>query len=728
MATVKDVARLAGVSHGTVSNVLNGNGNVSSEKILAVQKAAEALGYSMNGRAKSLREHKSDHLAVILPNLQHPQYTDFYTSFNRYASDHNYKVSLYLSENSPQREIEIIQELRAVKLAGIASYTMCDGKDDPYAQAGFTDNVLFVGHQPNINNNYIGFDYLKCGKELGEIAARYKSVALITENLTLRSQNEVMMGFMEKVSKVPACTARYYEKLGTHRAASIAMNVMSASPRPEAIFVTNYAIAETIRSIAERFFKVNDIKFYVVSPIFTFPENDFEKFEQNYRLLGKEAAETLLSIIEKKKKLPVEVKLPNYGFRSWNPSKVSDADSITVVTLDSPTAHHMRNMAHLYSAATGVKIKVNIMTYDGIHTALTNLDENSGFDVIRLDATWLSWFAEKIFEPIDQLDPDITKQVSTFLPGITPFYGNFSGKLYALPESPSTQMLFYRKDLFESSIIQRRYKETYKQELRPPRTFREYNQIARFFTREYTPSSPVAYGSTLTLGNTGVAATEFLTRFFSLTSNLFDEEDRIRLDSPEALEALMLLIDIKNYAPFYHSNWWRDTAQSFSKDEIAMTVLFSNYASAMIGRDSAINTNIGYAMVPGGNPLMGGGSIGVCRYSKNKKEALNFIRWFCSEEVSSAMTQLGSVSPCKVTYENYQVIDTYPWLSISQDSFKASHVSRWPAHSIKSFNEREFLNILGTNVLQAINGTQSAQESLLTAQRIYEESIRNQRK
>ena len=122
---------------------------------------------------------------------------------------------------------------------------------------------------------------------------------------------------------------------------------------------------------------------------------------------------------------------------------------------------------------------------------------------------------------------------------------------------------------------------------------------------------------------------------------------------------------------------------------------------------------------------MGGGSIGVCRYSKHKREALNFIRWFCSEEVSSAMTQLGSVSPCKVTYENYQVIDTYPWLSISQDSFKASHVSRWPAHSVKSFNEREFLNILGTNVLQAINGTQTAQESLLNAKLMYEDSIKN---
>ena len=44
MPTIKDIAREAGVSHGTVSNVINGRGNVSVEKIRLVWQAAEKLG------------------------------------------------------------------------------------------------------------------------------------------------------------------------------------------------------------------------------------------------------------------------------------------------------------------------------------------------------------------------------------------------------------------------------------------------------------------------------------------------------------------------------------------------------------------------------------------------------------------------------------------------------------------------------------------------------------
>ena len=67
MATIKDIAQLAGVSHGTVSNVLNGRGNVSMQKILQVEKAAHQLGYSMDERARWLRSPATTPSASFFP-------------------------------------------------------------------------------------------------------------------------------------------------------------------------------------------------------------------------------------------------------------------------------------------------------------------------------------------------------------------------------------------------------------------------------------------------------------------------------------------------------------------------------------------------------------------------------------------------------------------------------------------------------------------------------------
>lgn len=726
MATIKDIAKLAGVSHGTASNVLNGRGNVSSAKILAVQKAADQLGYTLNLRAKGLREGRSNTLVIMLPNLFDRQYADLYTSFRHCAESRGFQVSLYLSDNNPQHEKEQLQDIRAMAPAGIATLTTIAGEEDVYAQAGFSPSeVLFIGHRPHEGCCSIGFDDAECGRALGIRALQYRNVALVTESMGLRSQRDFHSGFESVVAQSPACHMALYEKAGTIRTAAIAMDVFAATPAPEAVFVTNYGLAQVIRNIGQSFFADQKTDIYTLSPIFTMPENDFEKYELNYRLLGKEAAQTLLHSISGKASEKKAYVLPNYGFRTWQAARVSDAKCLTIMTLDSPTAHIMRNMARLYTRATGVGVKISIFSYDGVHEMLSTLNQHNAFDIIRLDATWLTWFAERIYEPLEKLDPSIVGLLDTFLPNIAPYYGKQPGGLYALPETPSPQMLFYRQDLFENSVIQRLYKEAYKRELHPPQSFEEYNQIARFFTRRYNPASPVAYGSTLTLGNTGVAATEFLTRYFSMTHSLFDAQDQILLTSPEAHKALSLLMEIREYAPVRHSQWWRDTARFFAEGDVAMTILFSNYASEMLGKGSNICTGIGHAMVPGSNPLLGGGSIGVCRYSRHKHEALNFIRWFCSEEVSSAMTLLGSVSPCLKTYENYQVIDTYPWLSMTQKCFAISDVRRWPKHTANGFDERRFLSILGVNVMQAINGTLDVADSLAYAQATYQANLRN---
>lgn len=106
MPTIKDIAREAGVSHGTVSNVINGRGNVSVEKIRLVWQAAEKLGYKVNAKAQSLRLGKDRAIAVMLPGSSTPTgrlcMMSFKASFHRedilYSS---IPPALWRAENCP---------------------------------------------------------------------------------------------------------------------------------------------------------------------------------------------------------------------------------------------------------------------------------------------------------------------------------------------------------------------------------------------------------------------------------------------------------------------------------------------------------------------------------------------------------------------------------------------------------------------------------------------------
>lgn len=718
MATFKDIAKAAGVSYGTVSNVMNGRSNVSSDKIKRVKEAAMRLGYMANLDAKYLNKSNSNILAVIIPNISDAQYADFYLSFRNFAENAGYRVSLSLHDGNPSREILLLQEISASRPAGTAVISSLSGDTNSYRQAGFTaDELIFAEQRPFNGYDYVGFDYHHIGCAMGKRAARYQRVALLTEDANSYTTHELTDGFTKEISANPNCTMQRYNRGKSPCTAAVALDILSSETAPEAIFTSIYSHAETIDDVRKRFFPQKKLDVYTISHLFTMPEVSYQKYELNYRLLGKAAAEQLIQRIEGKGQPYFQnILLPETGFRSWNPGPVPEKAALTMLTLDSPTAYIMKHMVSLYKGYTGIDISIKVFPYDGIHELLSGMNESNAFDIIRLDATWMSWFAPKVYEPLSRLEKNMDELEERFLPKLMERYGRVNGELYALPETPSTQMLFYRKDLFEDTAIKRLYREINHAALCPPQSFQEYNRIASFFTRTVNRDSPVSYGSTMTLGNTGTAATEFLTRYFALTHDLFDSNNRVLLNTPTGEQALQELVECSRYASLCFNNWWRDTARGFAMGDTAMALLYSNYASEIIANGSISTGQIGFAMVPGSNPLFGGGSIGVCRYSQHKDLAYHFIRWLCGEQVASAMTLLGSVSPCRNTYNNYRIIDTYPWLSMTNECFEKTDAHRQPIRTNTPFDERRFLGILGVQVLNAINGSCSIQSALKTAE------------
>ena len=164
MATLKDIANLAGVSQGTVSNVLNGRGNVSSKKIKLVEAAAAQLGYTINERAKLLRKGHSNILALVLPNTRLRRYNDIHTCFKSAAERLGYSVSLYLTDDIPARELSLISKLRSDMVAGVAMISCITTPNNPYTEAGFAESeLLYLERQNRQDGNYLGFDYFDAG-------------------------------------------------------------------------------------------------------------------------------------------------------------------------------------------------------------------------------------------------------------------------------------------------------------------------------------------------------------------------------------------------------------------------------------------------------------------------------------------------------------------------------------------------------------------------------------
>lgn len=716
MATIQDIAREAGVSHGTVSNVLNGKGNVSSEKIQRVLEAANRHGFSLNARARMLRSGSSKTLAVVLPNIESRQYENFFSSFEQEAEVLGYETNLFTTRDKQENERNIIRALRSNMIGGAAVFTCLTESGAPYYDAGFEEGkVLFVERKPEGDYPYIGFDYAAAGRKMAArvLERGYTQIALLMENRSHYDQGAFLKAFVDTLGDKNTGCRLTVRETNFFRKNQHILQLFSENSQPQAIFVTNFGLAQTVRNVYKAFFHQTPTDIYTLSPLFTLPEGDFRKYELDYHQLGSLAARRLA---QPQNDTPRHTVLPCQGFRHWGAAPaVTKPASLSVLTIDSLSARLLKSLIRLYTDSTGVDIRVTVLPYDGMFETLSSMGKHNAYDVIRLDMTWLSWFAERLLVPLEQIDPEIRTAEEGFFPGLTERISTYKDTLYTLPSTPSVQLLFYRRDLFESQVQKRLYQETYGKKLRPPTSFGEYNQIARFFTQSLRPSSPVEYGSTLTLGNTTAAALEFLARFFSHSQDLYQADGRLMLDSPAARSTMAELAELKDYTSPRHCAWWTDAAQEFAKGGAAMTILQTNFASGMVGPNSIVADNIGWSIIPGGTPLISGGVIGVSKFTDHPKEALRFLRWLSREEVASANTLLGGVSPCLATYENYEIIHTYPWLSLAKECYAIAKNPRIPG-SDRPFDEKQFLGILGTAVNSVVNGTMTVDEGLQFAQ------------
>ena len=122
MPTMKDVAREAGVALGTVSRVFNGQA-VGDDYRIRVEEAARRLGYQVNPLARGLKTNKTNIVAVMLPEMNHPYYAALAEELTSALAKRDCHTMLFLSGHSYEHEQDCIRMVRQNKVDGIIGLT-----------------------------------------------------------------------------------------------------------------------------------------------------------------------------------------------------------------------------------------------------------------------------------------------------------------------------------------------------------------------------------------------------------------------------------------------------------------------------------------------------------------------------------------------------------------------------------------------------------------------------
>lgn len=325
--TIKDVARMAGVSPAVVSYIINGReGKASEDTIERVKQAIKELNYIPNLSARSLVNNKSKLIGVIIPQtedykqmlLQNPFYSEIVSGIESKARERGYHIILSgVDKGESYCDTSIQRNLDGAIIMGIYEENFYDELKlakipivliDSYIKHKFFYSI-------GIDDEYGGYMATKYLINCG-----HKNIAMVTGNIRKEGVNEKrFLGYKKalKEAKIPYNHDFVFEKSVSyeygHEAGALISNISDIT----AVFATADLMAfGVIKGILESGKKVPDDISVIgfdnisVSKIFIPP---LTTVSQDITLKGITAAEVLINAIEKNEDYEVKETLLPLG-------------------------------------------------------------------------------------------------------------------------------------------------------------------------------------------------------------------------------------------------------------------------------------------------------------------------------------------------------------------------------------------------------------------------------
>ena len=123
LATIEDVAALAGVSIATVSRAINAPTKVADETRRRVTEAVAKTGYTTNAMARSLRMRRSNMILILAPDVGDPNFSNILVGLETEASKRGYGVLIGNTQNDPARETDYLRFISSNQADGLILFT-----------------------------------------------------------------------------------------------------------------------------------------------------------------------------------------------------------------------------------------------------------------------------------------------------------------------------------------------------------------------------------------------------------------------------------------------------------------------------------------------------------------------------------------------------------------------------------------------------------------------------
>ncbi len=249
--TIRDVARAAKVSVGTVSSVINNSAQVAPDTRRRVQSLIAELGYEPNNTARMFRSGRISSIGVIVPDLQNPYFAAVAQGIEKAATKSDVLLVLCLTYAEIEREEYFAQVLRNQRLDGVIYLSGTGLPSRSLQQLAERGNVVFVDERlPGIDLPFVSADNRAGARKLAShvLSAGHRRIAIIGGPPRLWTSEQRLAGYREAIAAagldpdaVPVSEGDYSENSG--RIAAARLLGQPASIRPTALICANDMMA-----------------------------------------------------------------------------------------------------------------------------------------------------------------------------------------------------------------------------------------------------------------------------------------------------------------------------------------------------------------------------------------------------------------------------------------------------------------------------------------------------